>query len=189
MIVIRWRKWSIRWRRESCSCVKRLFVGFQFSSVHFSRSVVSDSLRPGESQYARPPCPSPTPEVHSDSRPLSQWCHPAISSSVVPFSSCPLSLQHQSLFQCVNSSHEVAKALEFQLQHHSFQRSPRADLLQNGLVGSPWSPSVKVKTIKILRENIGENFSCLELGKDLLLRTQKDEEEKKRNWWIRLHPI
>ena len=61
----------------------------QFSSVQFSHSVVSDSLRPHELQHARPPCPSPTPRVHSDSRPWSQWCHPAISSSVVPFSSCP----------------------------------------------------------------------------------------------------
>ena len=63
-----------------------------FSSVQFSRSVVSDSLRPYESQHARPSCPSPTPRTHSDSRPSSQWCHPAISSSVVPFSSCPQSL-------------------------------------------------------------------------------------------------
>ena len=53
---------------------------------------MSDSLRPHESQHARPPCPSPTPRVHSNSHPLSQWCHPAISSSVVPFSSCPQSL-------------------------------------------------------------------------------------------------
>ena len=60
-----------------------------FRSVQFSRSVMSDSLWPHESQHARPPCPSPTPGDHSDSRPLSQWCHPAISSSVVPFSSCP----------------------------------------------------------------------------------------------------
>ena len=58
-------------------------------SVQFSRSVMSDSLRPHESQHPRPPCPSPTTGVHSDSRPPSQWCHPAISSSVVPFSSCP----------------------------------------------------------------------------------------------------
>ena len=63
-----------------------------FSSVQFSRSVVSDPLRPRESQHARPPCPSPTPGVHSDSCPSSQWCHPAISSSVIPFSSCPQSL-------------------------------------------------------------------------------------------------
>ena len=61
-------------------------------SILFSRSVVSDSLRPHESQQARPPCPSQTPGVHSDSSPSSQWCHPAISSSGVPFSSCPQSL-------------------------------------------------------------------------------------------------
>ena len=59
--------------------------------AQFSHSVVSDSLWPHESQHARPPCPSPTPGVHSDSRPSSQWCHPAIS-SVVPFSFCPQSL-------------------------------------------------------------------------------------------------
>ena len=63
-----------------------------FSSVQFSHSVMSDSLRPHESQHARPLCPSPTPRVHPDSRPSSQWCHPAVSSSVVPFSSCPQSL-------------------------------------------------------------------------------------------------
>ena len=62
---------------------------FQFSSVQVSHSVVSDSLWPHESQHARPLCPSPTPRVHTDSRPSSQWCHPAISSSVIPFSSCP----------------------------------------------------------------------------------------------------
>ena len=65
---------------------------FFLCSVQFSCSVVSDSLQPRESQHARPPCPSPTPGVHSDSRPSSQWCHPAISSSVVPFFSCPQSL-------------------------------------------------------------------------------------------------
>ena len=67
-------------------------TSIQFSSVQFSRSVVSDSLRPHESQHARPPCPSPTPRVYSDSCPSSQWCHLAISSSAVPFSSCPQSL-------------------------------------------------------------------------------------------------
>ena len=61
-------------------------------SVQFSHSVVSDSLQPHESQHDRPPCPSPTPRVHSDSHPSSRWCHPSISSSVVPFSSCPQSL-------------------------------------------------------------------------------------------------
>ena len=73
-------------KQIQCSSVK------WFSSIQFSLSVVSDSLRPHELQYTRPPCPSPTPGVHSNSCPLSQWCHLAISSSVVPFSSCPQSL-------------------------------------------------------------------------------------------------
>ena len=59
-----------------------------FSSVQFSHSVMSDSLQPHESQHARPPCPSPTPRVHPNSCPSSWWCHPTISSSVVPFYSC-----------------------------------------------------------------------------------------------------
>ena len=63
-----------------------------WSSVQFSRSVVSNSLWPHEPQHARPPYPSPTPGVHPNPYPLSEWCHPAISSSVVPFSSCPQSL-------------------------------------------------------------------------------------------------
>ena len=73
--------WTHRWNAVSFSSYR------WFSSVQFRRSVMSDSLQPHESQHARPPCPSPTPRVHSDSRPSSQWCHPAISSSVVPFSS------------------------------------------------------------------------------------------------------
>ena len=75
-------------QKISSSQVKRHIL----SSVQFSCWVVSDFLWPHESQHARPPCPSPTPGVHSNSCPLSQWCHPAISSSVVPFSSCPQSL-------------------------------------------------------------------------------------------------
>ena len=69
-----------------------VFPPCYFSSVQFSRSVVSDSLPPHESQHIRPPCPSPTPGVHSNSCPLSQWHHPAITSSVLPFSSSPQSL-------------------------------------------------------------------------------------------------
>ena len=69
-----------------------LFLTKTLSSVQFSHSVLSNSLWPHELQHARPPCLSPTPGVHSDSCPLSQWCHPAISSSVVTFSSCPQSL-------------------------------------------------------------------------------------------------
>ena len=65
---------------------------YQFSSVQFSHSVMSDSLWPHELQHAKPPCPSPTLGVHPNSCASSQWCHPAISSSIVPFSSCPQSL-------------------------------------------------------------------------------------------------
>ena len=68
-------------------------------SVQFSCSVVSNSLRPYGMQHARPPCPSPTPEVNSKSCPLSWWCHPTISSSVVPFSSCPQSFPASGSFQ------------------------------------------------------------------------------------------
>ena len=113
----------------------------QFSSVQsLSRSVVSDSLWPHELQHAWPPCPSPIPGVHSNyvhrvsdaiqpSHPLSSPSPPA-----------PNPSQHQSLFQWVNSSPQVAKVLEFQLQHQSFQRTSRTDLLEIGLVGYPCSP-------------------------------------------------
>ena len=78
------------------SLISRLCL---FGSVQFSRSAVSDYLRPHELQHIRPPCPSPTPGVYPNSCPSSQWCHPAISSSVVPFSSCPPNpFQHQGLF-------------------------------------------------------------------------------------------
>ena len=99
--------WNYTWVSHHhiyCYCISTLYfwndnrikkskekTGYSLFS-QFSRSVVSDSLRPHESQHARPPCPPPSPGVHPDSCPLSQWCHPAISSSVVPFSSCPQSL-------------------------------------------------------------------------------------------------
>ena len=75
-----------------CKTISFLFNAQQYtiSSVQFNRSIVSDSLRPYESQHARPPCPSPTPGVHPNPCPWSWWCHPAISSSVIPFS-CPKS--------------------------------------------------------------------------------------------------
>ena len=74
------------------SCIAGGFTANWSIQFQFSRSVVSDTLRSHESQHARPPCPSPTPGVYSNSCPLSRWCHPAISSSVIPFSSCPQSL-------------------------------------------------------------------------------------------------
>ena len=84
-----------------------------------SHSVVSDSLRPRGLQHSSLPCPSPTPRAYSNSCPLRWWYHPTILYSVIPFSSCPSPSWHQGLFQWVNSSHEVAKVLEFQLQHQS----------------------------------------------------------------------
>ena len=79
-------------------------------------------------QHSRPPCPSPTPRVYPNPCPLSQWCHPTISSSVVPFSPPALNLsQHQDLFKWVSSSHQMAKVLE--LQDQVFQWTPRTALL------------------------------------------------------------
>ena len=93
----------------------------KFSSVELLSRVW---LRSHELQHDRPPCPSPPPGVHSNSCPSSWWCHPAISSFVVPFSSCPQSFPASESLQWVKSSHEVAQVLEFQLQHQSFNEHP-----------------------------------------------------------------
>jgi len=95
------RKQTHRQREQTCDhqgggkmgkgCTESLGLAYQIRSDQ-SLSRVRDSLRPHEPQHARPPCPSPAPGVHSDSCPSSQWCHPAISSSVIPFSFCPQSL-------------------------------------------------------------------------------------------------
>ena len=105
-----------------------------FSTVQFSCPVMSDSLRPHESQHARPPCPSSTPRFYPNSCPLSWWCHPAISSSLVPFSSWPQSLPASQslpmgqLFAWGGQSTGVSASASF------LQRTPSTDLLQNGLV-------------------------------------------------------
>ena len=98
---------------DSVCCITETNIAF--SSVHFSHSAVSDSLRPHEPQHARPPSPSSTPRVHPKSCPSSWWCHPAISSSVVPFSSCPQSFPSSESFQWVSSLRQVAKVLELQI--------------------------------------------------------------------------
>ena len=99
-------------------------------SVQFSHSVMSDFLWPHELQHARPPCPSPSPGVHSDSCPLSPWCHPAISSSVVPFSSCPQSLP---------ASESFPMSLHFAWGGQSTGVSALASFLPKNTQG--WSPS------------------------------------------------
>ena len=79
--------------------LSKCYIYTSISSIPFSHSVMSDSLWPHEPQQARPPCPSPTPGVDPNSCPLSQWCQPATSSSVVPFSSCPQSFPVSGSFQ------------------------------------------------------------------------------------------
>ena len=88
----------IQWNDFLKSITQILVSSHIISSVQFRRSVMSDSLWPHESQHTRRPCPSPTPGVHPNPCPLSRWYHPAISSSVVPFSSCPQSLPASEFF-------------------------------------------------------------------------------------------
>ena len=119
-----------------------------FSSVQFSRSVVSDSLRPHESQHTRPPCPSPTFRVHSDSWPSSQWCHPAISSSVVPFSSCPQSLP---------ASESFPMSQHFAWGGQSTGVSTLASFLPKK--SQSWSPSEWTGWISLQSEGLSRVFS------------------------------
>ena len=123
-------------------------LSVQFSSVQFSHSVVSDCLRPHESQHARPPCPSPTPRVHSDSRPSSPWCHPAISSSVVPFSSCPQSLP---------ASESFPMSQLFAWGGQSTGVSALASVLPKKFQG--WSPSEWTGWISLQSKGLSRVFS------------------------------
>ena len=100
-----------------------------FSSVQFSRSVMSNSLRPHEQQHARLPCPSPIPWAYSNSCPLSRWCHPTISYSVVPFSSCPQSFPESGSFQMSQLFTSGGQSIGISASASSFQWTPRADLL------------------------------------------------------------
>ena len=118
------------------------------SSVQLSRSIVSDSLRPHESQHARPPCPSPTPGVHSDSRSSSPWCHPAISSSVVPFSSCPQSLP---------ASESFPMSQLFTWGGQSIRVSPLASVLP--VNNQSWSPLEWTGWIPLQSKGLSRVFS------------------------------
>ena len=109
-------------------------------SVHINHSVMSNSLWPHGLQHASLCGLSPTPRACSNSCSLSQWCHLTISTSVIPFSSCLQSFPVSESFQMISSSHQVAKGLELQVQHQSFQWIFRTDFLYDWLVGSPCSP-------------------------------------------------
>ena len=127
---------------------KQMLWKHQIRSDQISRSVVSDSLRPRESQHARPPCPSPTPGVHSDWRPSSQWCHPAISSSVIPFSSCPQSLP---------ASESFPKSQLFAWGGQSTGVSALASFLPKKSQG--WSPSEWTGCISLQSKGLSRVFS------------------------------
>ena len=105
------------------------YLTYMQSSVQFSCSIVSKSLQPHELQHARPPCPSPTPRFYSNSCPSTRWCHPAISSSVVPFFSCPQPLPASGSFPMSQFFSWGGQSIGVSAKHHSFQRTLRADLL------------------------------------------------------------
>ena len=119
-----------------------------YSSVQFSRSVMSDSLWPQESQHARPPCPSPTPGVHPNSCPSSRWCHPAISSSVVPVSSCAQSLP---------ASGSFPMSQLFAWGGQSIRVSVSASVLPMNTQG--WSPLGWTGWISLLSKRLSRVFS------------------------------
>ena len=119
-----------------------------FSSVQFSCSVLSGSLRPHELQHTRPPCPSPTHGVHSDSCPSSPWCHPAISPSVVPFSSCPQSLP---------ASESFPMSQLFAWGGQSTRVSASASFLPKNTQG--WSPSEWTGWISLQSKGLSRVFS------------------------------
>ena len=128
------------------------------SSVQFSCSVVSDSLRPHESQHTRPPCPSPTPRVHPNSCPSSQWCHPAISSSIVPFSSCPQSLP-------VSESFPMSHLFAWGSQ--SFGVSSLASVLPENT--QDWSPLEWTGWISLQSKGLSRVFSNTTVQKPSIL--------------------
>ena len=141
---------------------EKILFSLIWTSVQFSCSVVSDSLRPHESQHARPPCPSPTPGVHSDSHPSSQWCHPAISSSVIPFSSCPNS--------CLPASKSFPMSQLFTWGGQSTGASASASFLPKKSQG--WSPSEWTSWISLQSKRLSRVFSNTTVQKHQFFSTQ-----------------
>ena len=117
-------------------------------NIHFSHSVVSDSLRPHESQHGRSPCPSPSPGVHSNSHPSSQWCHPDISSSIVPFFPCP---------QILPASESFPVSQLFAWGSQSTRVSALASFLPKKSQG--WSPSEWTGWLSLQSKGLSRVFS------------------------------
>ena len=130
---------------------------------------MSDSLRPHESQHTRPPCPSPTPGVHSDSRPSSQWCHPAILSSVIPFSSCPKSLP---------ASGSLPMSQLFAWGSQSAGVSALASFLPKKPQG--WSPSEWTCWISLQSKGLSRVFSNTTVQKHQFFSTQSSSQSNSR---------
>ena len=146
-----------------------------FSSVQFSCSVVSDSLWPHELQHARPPCPSPTPGVHSNSCPSSQWCHPAVSSSVVPFSSCPQSLP-------ASGSYPMSQLFAWGSQ--SIRVSALASVLPKNT--QDWSPLEWTGWISLQSKGLSRVFSNTTVQKHQFFGTQSSSQS---NFHIHTWPL
>jgi len=142
--------------KDKKNCVEMLYS----SSVQFSRSVMSNSLQPHELQHDRPPYTSPTPRVHSDSRPSSQWCHPAISSSVVPFS-CPQPLP-------VSESFPMSQLFAWGGQNTEV--SALASVLPKKPQG--WSPSEWTGWIALQSKGLSRVFSNTTVQKHQFFRAQ-----------------
>ena len=143
--LVRMQNGTDTWEGSSLVSYKTILI---ISSVQFSCSVLSDSLRPHESQHPRPPCPSPTPSIHSDSRSLSRRCHPAISSSVVPFSSCP---------QPLPASESFPMSQLFTWGGQSTGVSALASFLPKKSQG--WSPSEWIGWISLQSKGLSRVFS------------------------------
>ena len=136
-----------------------------FSSVQFSHLVVSNSLRPHESQHSRPPYPLPSPGVHSDSCPLSLWCHPAISSSVIPFSSYPQSLP---------ASESFPMSQLFAWGGQSIRVSALASVLPKNTQG--WSPLEWTGWISLQSKGLSRVFSNTTVQKHQFFGAQPSSE-------------
>ena len=132
-----------------------------FSSVQFSRSVVSDSLRPHWPQHARSPCPSPTPGVHPNPCPLSRWCHPTISSSVIPFSSCPQSFP-------VSGSFQMSQLFESVGQRIGVSASTSVLAMNN----QDWSPLGRTGWISLQSKGLWRVFSNITVQKHQFFSAQ-----------------
>ena len=146
-------------KKPALACITS--ICFLFFILLFSCSVVSDSLQPHGLQHARPPCPSPSPRVCSNSCPLSQWCHPTISSSIIPFDSC---------LQSFPASGPFPTSQLFLSGDQSIGRSASASVLPNNIQG--WFPLGLTGFISLQSEGLSRVFSSTTVQKHQLSSTQ-----------------